>query len=267
MSNDSYHARYLAGEYEPVWRELIDLGPAVYDDAVFPDALVVCREIVERARANLGILHSRLTALGYEFAAPGATLVDAPADAVADVRAFEAEFGELPLIARVWYATISSVNFAQAAGQRVYRGRQHPSPVASDISGLGSHPVLLFQSLSAGREAWSTLRAEAAVLEMEEDGLQSDAPIEFGRFLPLGGWASSCEPKGFRVPIRAVDAAIYDEGAGDMYFVDELRRAFNWGGFPFWSRCLEYPDFYSPMEYRPNFAAVLPVLREGLLEI
>jgi hypothetical protein len=265
MVSNSYHARYLAGEYEPVRRELIDLGPAIYDDAVFPDALGVCREIVGRARANLGMLHSRLTALGYEFAFPDAALVDAPANAGADVRKFEVEFGELPLIARVWYETISSVNFAQAAGQRVYRGREHPSPVASDVSGLGSHPVLIFQSLSSGQEMWSRLRAEADALEMEEPGAGSDAPIEFDRFLPLGGYASSCEPKGFRVPTRAVDAAIYDDGGGDMYFVAELRRAFDWGGFPFWSRSLEYPDFYSPMEFRPNMAAVLSVLREGLL--
>lgn len=262
MAKPSYHDRYMAGECAAVWRELIDLGPSVYDNDVYPDALAVCREVVRRARANLQTLHARLAVLGYEFASPDAALVDAGPDAAAGVRAFEAEFGELPLIARVWYGTLASVNFAQAAGQREYRGREYPPPVASNVSGLGSHPVLLFQSLAAGRAQWHEMRAEA-----EAGGGPPDDPFEFDLFLPLGGWASNCEPKGFPVPSRGVDAAIYDDGDGETYFVDELRWAFAWGGFPFWRRSLNAPSFSSPMEYRPDFAAVLPVLREGMLEL
>jgi hypothetical protein len=85
--------------------------------------------------------------------------------------------------------------------------------------------------------------------------------------LPLGGWASNCEPKGFQLPCSGVDAVIYNDGGGDTYFVDELRSAFRWGGFPFWQRSLKKSDFYSPMEYRPNFEKLLPVLKEGLMEL
>jgi hypothetical protein len=92
-------------------------------------------------------------------------------------------------------------------------------------------------------------------------------PITLRRFLPLGGSASNCEPKGFPVPCLGVDAVIYDDGGGPVYFVDELREAFRWGGFPLWGWNLDDPLFYWPGLYRPNFAKILPALREGLLEL
>jgi hypothetical protein len=265
----SHHIRYLAGDTAQVWRELINLGPSAYVEPVYSDALAVCREIVRRAAANLRTLHARLTTLAYEFAAPYEALASAGSDSDAVIREFETEFGQLPLIARVWYDTFASVNFTQAPAQREYRGREWPTPVVSDVSGLGSHPVLLFQSLAAGRAMWYQLRAQS-----EEDIEAAKAPagrgaeaFEVRRFLPLGGWASNCEPIGFPLPSRGVDAVIYNDGGGDIYFVDLLRTAFQWGGFPFWRPSLDRPRYCSPMEYRPNFAAVLPVLSEGLLEL
>jgi hypothetical protein len=268
----SFYERYLAGEYAPVWRELIDLGEAVHEEPLHSDALAVCREIVQRARANLRTLHERLTDLGYHFADPAAALVDAGPDAEMAIRETEAEFGTLPLIARVWYGALASVKFDQADEQRIYRGPDYPPPMQSDVSGLGSHPVLLFQSLDRCRAMWHRMRAEAeeaeaAVREVKLAGGWPDEPFEFGRFLPLGGWASNCDPKGFPTPCSGVDAVIYNDGAGDTYFVDELREAFRWGGFPFWRRSLDKPRYCSSMEYRPNFAKVLPVLREGLQDL
>ena len=64
-----------------------------------------------------------------------------------------------------------------------------------------------------------------------------------------------------------VHVRLFDDGGGETFFVDELRDAFRSGGFPFWQWSLKKPKFYSPMEYRPNFAKLLPVLTEGLLEL
>lgn len=269
MSNLGFFARYQAGAHVPVWRELIARGSEVRDEPLRSEALSVCEEIVRRARLNLRTLHTRLLELGYEFADPENALVDASPDAQADIATVEHALGVLPLIARKWYATLASVNFCQAEKQRVYQQAVRP-PTGPDIFGLGSHPVLIFQSLTCCRQQLQQLTTEREkyVRQMEESGWEESCDANEGRqFLPLGGWASNCEPKGFPLPCEAVDAVIYDDGAGDTYFVDELRRAFQWGGFPFWRGSLANPNYYSPFEYRPNFQKLLPVLKDGLLEL
>lgn len=262
-----YFDRYLGGDHLAVWRELINLGDAVLEEPLRSDALRVCEEVVRRARVNLQTLHCRLLNLGYEFAEPAVALVDAGADAVRQVDEFEREVGAIPLVARVWYQAFQSVDFSQADSQRACRDTITPPP-APDVFGLGSHLVLIFQSLTRAREQLMVLSAEykerlEQVPNQEEYGLSE----EYGNYLLSGGWASNCEPKGFVLPARGIDAVFYNDGGGDTYFVDQLRKAFEWGGFPFWQWSLKKRKFYSPCEYKPNFARLLPILKEGLLPL
>src|SRR5690242_6766201 len=102
-------------------------------------------------------------------------------------------------------------------------------PAGPDIFGLGSHPVLIFQSLTCCREQvqqMTTEREEHSRQMKESEWEEPSDANEVSQFLPLGGWASNCEPKGFPLPCEAVDAVIYNDGGGDIYFVDELRLAF-----------------------------------------
>jgi hypothetical protein len=267
MAKSGFLERYHARNYVRVWQELIELGNKVLAEPLRSEAILVCEEIVRRARLNLLTLHGRLLDLGYEFAEPHAALVDAAPDAVTQIEELEQELGMLPLIARVWYTTVASVNFCQGEGQRAYTYGIRP-PTGPDVFGLGSHPVLIFQSLDHCREQLQQMAAkqEEPIRQPKEasDGSRSTPPAQF---LPLGGSASNCEPKGFRLPCAGVDGAIYNDGGGDTYFVDELRSAFRCGGFPFWQRGLSNSNFYSPCEYQPNFEKLLPVLKEGLLEL
>src|SRR5258707_1642579 len=63
----TYLQRYVAGEHEQVWAELVALGAAAYDEPVHSDALAVARETMRRARANIETLIPRLQRLGYTF--------------------------------------------------------------------------------------------------------------------------------------------------------------------------------------------------------
>lgn len=56
----TYLERYVSGEYEQVWDELVTLGAAVRQDPVYTDALAVARETMRRARANIDRLIPRL---------------------------------------------------------------------------------------------------------------------------------------------------------------------------------------------------------------
>lgn len=60
----TYLERYLAGEHEPVWSELVALGPAVRQEPVLADASAVAYEVVRRARANIETLIDRLQHTG-----------------------------------------------------------------------------------------------------------------------------------------------------------------------------------------------------------
>lgn len=259
--------RYQAGQHVAVWRELVELGEAVRHEPLLSEATAVCKEVVRRAESNLHILHRRLLDLGYEFSDPEAALKPAADDATSKIDEFEKEFGLLPVVARLWYTTFASVNFCQADGQRSNPNGGFP-PSGPDIYGLGSHPVLYFQSLAQSREQLRLLEAEHEhdAKQAQELGHEHHS-TEIGSHLFLGGWASNCDPKGFVLPCSGIDDVIYNDGGGDVYFVDELRNVFQWGGFPFWQWSVNNPKFYSPMEYRPNFEKLLPILKEGLLEL
>lgn len=266
MPRDSYLRRYLRGERDGVWRDLISLGPAVREEPVFSDAVSVVHEVVRRAEMNLQTLHSRLLELGYEFADSENALRLASDKDREVLGRMEREFGTMPLVLRAWYERFGSVDFRQDDCQlRCPRGIDPGS--GSEISGLGSHLVLVFVSLKDSLDFQRELlghRAERIRKSFEETVAESPA---LARFFPTGGWASNCEPKGFRLPNEGADAVLFNDGGGDVYFVDELRTAFQWGGFPFWRWSLRKPNFYSPMEFRPNFVRLLPFLKEGLLDL
>jgi len=66
----TYINRYLAGERVEVWNELMALGEAVRHKPVQADANAVVKETMRRARCNIEALITRLSGMGYRFAAP-----------------------------------------------------------------------------------------------------------------------------------------------------------------------------------------------------
>ena len=48
--------RYMSGEFEQVWSELLALGSNVREERYYTEALEVARETMRRARKNILIL-------------------------------------------------------------------------------------------------------------------------------------------------------------------------------------------------------------------
>lgn len=59
--------RYLAGEHEAVWAELMAMGPSVREAPHLGDAWAVARETMRRARHNVELIIHRLDQIGYRF--------------------------------------------------------------------------------------------------------------------------------------------------------------------------------------------------------
>jgi hypothetical protein len=264
----SYFERYISGEHEAAWRELVAQKDAIRNEPILFDAMNVCKEICRRGHRNLVMIYQRLCDLGFEFAEPSVALVETKTNAKHEVDEFERVFGVMPLVARVWYERIDSVDYRQTESQLLCKQAIAPTGL-SDVYGLGSHPVLLFQSLEKCRRQAAEI-AQKRNNSSARSGAKSNTSMTNGgtsSFLHLGGWASNGDQKGFELPNMGIDGKIYNDGGGDIYFVDELRSAFRWGGFPFWRRLFENPKYYSPYEYRPGFARLLPMLKEGLLPL
>src|SRR5579864_157836 len=59
--------RYLAGDHEAVWADMMALGARVREAPYLDDASAVARETMRRARQNVELLVRRLDQIGYTF--------------------------------------------------------------------------------------------------------------------------------------------------------------------------------------------------------
>lgn len=67
IAADRLLERYLQGEHERVWEDLIRLGAAVRHKPYREPAEAVCREMVRRSRENLCTLFAKLHEMDFEF--------------------------------------------------------------------------------------------------------------------------------------------------------------------------------------------------------
>lgn len=233
--------RYLAGEHETVWKELVALGDSVRTGPHAADALAVARETMNRVEQNLRTLAGRLHELGYRFVDPtargglfglGKPKAHAPhvppvGDAGVQVAALEgAAGGPIPLSLRAFYEVVGDVNF------------------------LGEHPTLAPRGSAIADPLFVHGVADAiACVESWDDDDQKMivvAPDALHKANVSGG-----DPYMLAVPDGAADALLEEEPRG-VTFVEYLRIAIlGWGGFPGWEGTNRPPE--------------LDALREGLI--
>jgi hypothetical protein len=266
----TYLERYLAGEHERVWAELLALGERVREGAVYADASAVARETMRRVRHNVETLIPRLEALGYEFGYRW--LVEEPQrrftdEEIAEIKRecphfrppqpdlrerlaeLEARVGMLPLSLQAWYEEVGTVNFVGKApqtwdylGYQGFQGaayktfaREHPDHAVEEFRQFDkAHPEFR-QGVAA-----EAIYLDPLVIEPIEHTLLQVEPSEdmHGKNrVPLAPdynhkyFVSGGGPYEIFAPCLAIDAPLDGEWH-DTTFVDYLRVCFRWGGFP-----------------------------------
>src|SRR5262249_29138310 len=185
----TYLERYLHGEHEPVWAELVALGELDTAGPLAMDASAVARETMRRVRHNLDLLIPRLRALGYTFGygwaiARGALTAQEAAEmdqdeaplsppdkgVVEEIGELERRAGVLPLSLRTFYEIVGGCNLVGA----------HPaweSHRLDPLAVLSARAVLRLDEWNH----WSDDRRDDATRELPI------APDEYFKYLYSGG--------------------------------------------------------------------------------
>jgi hypothetical protein len=216
-----FYERYLAGERQAVWAELIALGESVREDPYAADALAVAYETMQRVEANLRTVIARLKRIGYQFqteSMPDGSerpvhLPPKPGAQKLMRRLEKAAGGPVPLSLQAFYEVVGAVDL---------NGR-HPSlsPRPCEVC---PDPLVV-----------EPLEVVVGVLREElEDGRILIAPDEVSKMGDAGGDGYAIE-----VPDLRVDGKLLNTPYGDnLFFVDYLRLCFRWGGFPGWKHAV-----------------------------
>lgn len=215
QNNMNYLDRYLAGQYEQVWNELLALGPAVRQEPHYSSAQQVAMETMSRVRRNCERLVSRLNGLGYLFGTyPDGSKgyislgawVPPSRNTLTDLAELEQMAGPLPISLRAFWLEVGSVDF------------------------VGMHP-----SWPAGLDPLVVYPPEAAICDLETSEMGPDsgqfeaplAPDDLHKDNVSGG-----SPYAIALPDPRADSEFMYERNG-LLFVQYLRLAIlDWGGFP-----------------------------------
>lgn len=207
--------RYRAGDRVQVWAEMTNIGADLRGTPDWADAVAVARETMTRARTNVELLIELLPAGGYRFRqSPQAVFVPPPADVEAQLDAFEAKAGRMPLALRAWYEHVGQVDLTGA----------HPDwDFAYPDAFVVAAPL---DYLASEFAEWEADRGT----EWDRGDFTLDlAPDSLHKADVSGG-----PPYGIAVPNDGIDGLFLNE-RHQTTFVNYLRIAFAWGGFPGWN--------------------------------
>jgi hypothetical protein len=197
--------RYVAGEHEKVWNELVAFGPAVRADPQAADALAVAYETMRRVAANVREITTRLRALGYRSASPRPHQPPDPR-ARKQVARLERAVGGIPLALRAFYEMVGAVDW------------------------VGEHPSLAPRGDSVAPDPLVVFSVEEA-LALCEDGFEDSGAIVIAPDGLHKANTSGGEPYEIEVPDLGADGKFLNE-RHELYFVEYLRLVFRFGGFP-----------------------------------
>jgi hypothetical protein len=207
-----YFQRYMNGEYEQVWNDLLTMGSTVREEPHWAEAQQVAAEMMARVRRNCEKIIARLDQMGYDFTRypdgsrrygdmPPHT---SPSDEMQDAQMeLEDTTGPLPLSLTAFWNGVGAVDLVG----------MHPDwPDGLD-------PLVVDPPEGALAWIYDAYEDEEAFAALAPDDLHKDN-------------VSGGDPYGLTLPQPAVDFVFENEPHG-LNFVDYLRLALlRWGGFP-----------------------------------
>jgi hypothetical protein len=267
----SYLDRYLAGEHEQVWDELMALGAAVREEPLYTDALAVAHETMRRARFNVEMIIERLRATGYEFYVPEFVYNPPPANIDRLVAELTHVAGAIPLSLQVWYELVGEVGLWGSHPDWMIIANSELQPFlrrTESITYIDPLVILpLEEMLWHYKEEVKYENERVSSQPANPTGIEI-APDTFHKAAISGGG-----PDIIILPDMRIDGMLcrtevispetssmvqdFTMRAEDIPFVQYLRRSFRWGGFPGFANVDE--------NLRP--AAMLAQLTAGLLPI
>lgn len=284
-----YLERYLAGEYEQVWDELLAQRAAIRDEPLATDAWVVAQETMRRVRRNIELLIPRLQALGYRFGkaqrvSNRMVIIDPsrldefledylteypvfqppPPETARRLDELEQRAGLLPLSLRAFYLEIGGVNLTG----------MHPwAPRVLDYDPLFIFPLaeLLEEVRFLNEDEDEDEDTPAPDEEEDAPGPGRGAAGEIDLWLSPDALhkfrVSGGDPYTMTVPNANIDGVFHD-GYHDVTFVEYLRLCFRSGGLTdleHEEHAQDNPRFlHTPV---PGVAEALAYLRQDLLAI
>jgi hypothetical protein len=240
-----FFERYQAGDREGAWAGLQALGLRVREDPYAADALAVSFETMARVRANVETIAQRLIQMEYRFfhntnpvAKP---VLHPPAEfALSQVLRMEEEAGPLPLSIRAWFQ------------------------IGGEVDLTGVHPRLSFiRGQTSERTAleWDLVFSDPLVIYGVESALKCVEHMGVVCFSDCASVKADShdggDPYTLLLESAGADCLIHGYSPEDITFVQYLRKAFEFGGFP---------GFALP-KWTPHRPSELDVLGNGLLPI
>jgi hypothetical protein len=207
--------RYIGGEYQKVWEELIALGPSVREDPAAADGLAVAYETMRRVDSNVETLAARLRSIGYRYKNAQPHQGPGPRKAWKQIARLEKAAGTLPLSLRAFYDVVGAVNFIGEHAAIDPPGNSiPPDPLVVEPVEHAFDPILS--------------KAEETDDEDVDNGqaLIIIAPDALHKADTSGG-----EPYEIAVPELRADGPLIGE-RHQLFFVEYLRLVFRFGGFP-----------------------------------
>jgi hypothetical protein len=218
-----YLERYLGGEYQAVWNELLVQGAAIRTEPFASEAWAVAQETMRRVRHNIEYLIPRLRMLGYrfgeiphdpawerwerDFVQAYPIFQPPPPDTTRLLDELEQRVGVLPLSLRAFYLEIGGVNFI-GVDPWITTGIYYDPLFVEPLATLPEWPVEEEEDLEPGPEGATDLI------------LSPDAVTKYN--------SSGSDPYLMTVPNPGID------GVFDIYkkttFVEYLRNSLRSGG-------------------------------------